>query len=322
MKILAVTVLFNPDPELLLRSVASYAGCVRKVLAWRNSPLPPELEEALLGFGNVELRGDGTNAGIPRALNSALREAAACGCDTLLTMDQDSVWHGFGSFLAAVSAPGAPEGFYSPETRTGDAGASAHADEAAGGSTHADRAPGVSAGDGEAAGTSAHADEAAGASAGDGEAAGEAFHATDTAYTSGMLVPVCIAERIGGWDEDFTVDGVDNEFCLHALSLGIRCWKVGAGWLEHRLGKVEFRRLLGLRFRVYNYPPERLYGIYRNNLVAIRRYSSVSGPFRKLFLHTWGWRRPVRMLLGEKQLAAKLRAILRGLRDSRTGKGC
>lgn len=271
MKILAVTVVYNPSEEMLLRSVASYAGSVAKVMVWRNSPVPSELEKDLSALGCV-FAGDGSNAGISRALNAAWREAVSGGFDALLTMDQDSVWHGFGEFVAAVDYPSAPAGFYSPLICQG-------------GEKPADSAGG--------------------------------FTAVDTAFTSGMLIPLKVLECVGGWDESFLVDGIDNEFCLHALSLGIKCWKCGAGWLEHSLGKVEFKRFLGIRFRIYNYPPERLYGIYRNNLTAIRRYPDVSAGFRRQFLHVWGWRRPIRMLLGERGVCAKWRAIRRGIRDAR-----
>ena len=288
MKILAVTVVFNPSAELLLRSVASYAGSVDRVLVWRNSPLDDGLEEKLRELG-CALAGDGSNAGISHALNAAWREAVSGGFDALLTMDQDSVWHGFGDYLAAIIAPDAPEGFYSPVICQG-------ADFEGGSMPGRGLVPGAPEGNGLDA---------------------SVYSAVDTAFTSGMLIPLKVLERVGGWDEEFLVDGVDNEFCLHALSLGIRCWKCGAGRLEHQLGRVEFKRFLGMRFRVYNYPPERLYGIYRNNLIAIKRYPEVSGSFRRQFLRGWALRMPVRILLGESNRSAKFRTILRGVRAAR-----
>lgn len=266
MKIFAVTVLYEPDPELLRRSLDSYADAVDTVWVWRNSPLPDSLETELLGYGNVVLAGSGENKGIAAALNAAARAASEGGFDTLLTMDQDSVWHGFREFLRITRYDTAPAGYYVPSIN---------------------------------------------------EEAEYMFTPVDTAFTSGMLIPLRVVDRVGGWCEDFFVDGIDNEFCLHALSLGIRAWKTGGGYLEHRLGTVAPKRFLGLRFLTYNYSPERLYGIYRNNLIAIRRYPSVSRRFRSQFLRTWGFRRPLRMLLGEKDLRAKFRSIYRGIRDAK-----
>ena len=280
MKVFAVTVVYEPDPELLLRSVVSYAGWVERVIVWRNSPLPADLEARLQGAGPVVLRGDGTNVGISVALNKAWREAAAEGADALLTMDQDSVWHDFPAYLAAVTGEKAPEGFFCP-------------------AVNPDPAPVKSGKPGQTG------------------IPEQRLLPRLTAFTSGMLIPLQVLDKVGGWCEDFKVDGVDNEFCLHARSLGVGLYQASCGSLEHRLGKVEKKRFLGLAFRVYNYSPERLYGIYRNNLAAIRKYRSVSAPFEREFRRTWFWRRPLRILLGEGEKTKKFIAIFRGIRDSR-----
>ena len=273
MKILAVSVVYQPEEELLLRSIASYADAVDAIWIWRNSSLPAALEDALGRFEGLSQQGNGENVGIAKALNAAARYARENGFDALLAMDQDSVWHNLTGFLAAIEAPDAPEGIYAPLI-----GASP-------------------------------ADET--------DKSADLFSPLETAFTSGMFVPIPVIGKVGGWCEDFLVDGIDNEFCLHALSLGIRCWRVGEGRLEHRLGKVETKRLFGLRFKTYNYSPERLYGIYRNNLLSIKKYPSVSGKFRRQFRSVWFWKRPLRMLLGEQNLKAKFSAIFRGIRDAR-----
>lgn len=278
MRIYAVTVVYEPDPELLLRSVASYVDAVEKVLIWRNSPIPESLEAGLVALGGkVEFRGDGTNVGISRALNVARREMDGAEVDALLTMDQDSIWHHFKDFLNSIETPAAPKGFYAPLVLS--------AQEGEGGKKSLPKA---------------------------------GFVPFDTAFTSGMLIPSEVLERVGGWCEDFLVDGVDNEFCLHAKSLGIQGYQCPSGWLEHSLGKVEFRTLFGLRFRTYNYTPDRLFGIYRNNLLAIKKYPSVSGEFRRRFYRTWLWKRPLRMLLGEPNLKEKFAAIRQGIRAAKT----
>ena len=289
MRVLAICVVYQPQPELLLRSVASYADAVDKVLIWQNSPISESLEDRMVAIwgderGRVEFRGDGSNVGIAVALNVAWREAVAGGYDAVLTMDQDSVWHAFGSFIEAVNSPDAPAGFFAPRILS---------------------KPGIE--DREATGKKAIA----------GESTTTVFAPFDTAFTSGMLVPVQVLEKVGGWCEDFKVDGIDNEFCLHARSLGIQGYRVSSGWLEHALGKVVIKRLFGLRFRTYNYTPDRLFGIYRNNLIAIKKYPSVSRNFRHEFYRTWLWRRPLRMLLGERDLKAKFAAIRRGIRAAR-----
>ena len=139
------------------------------------------------------------------------------------------------------------------------------------------------------------------------------YIASDLLITSGMLVPLRLIERIGGWREDFLVDAVDVDFVLHAKELGIPAWRVGGGWLQQQFGQ---RRKKGL-IHVYDYSPERLYGIFRNHIIVIRRYKGVSGQLRKMFVKRWFVSRPIRILLGEKHAFKKLGAIFRGIRDGK-----
>ena len=117
MKIIAIVTCYHPSLELLLRSLESYVFHVDKLLVWRNSPLPEDLESDLSSRFKAEFRGDGTNVGISTALNVAWKEAAAGNYDFLLTMDQDSVWHGFDAYLSQALAKGHSMCIYSPRTR-------------------------------------------------------------------------------------------------------------------------------------------------------------------------------------------------------------
>ena len=272
MKTLAIVICYRPEPELLLRSVDSYAYQVNKLLVWRNSFLPEDLEHKLSDRFKAEFRGNGTNVGISTALNAAWKEAADGGYDCLLTMDQDSVWHDFDAYLAQASANGLSMCFYSPLPIMM-------------GETPVPESQSL-------------------------------FAPVETAITSGMLIPTSVINLVGGWDNSFKIDAVDLEFCLHARALGATCWRCGAGWLEHRLGDRRRASFLGMRFYIYNYSPERLYGIYRNYIIAFRRYKgAISQKARYSFARTWIRRTPIRILLGEDNKKAKFLAIFRGIRD-------
>lgn len=271
MKIIAIVTCYNPTPELLLKSVASYADHVDKLLIWRNSSLPKELELELSGRFKAEFRGNGTNVGIPVALNAAWQEAVTDNYDGLLTMDQDSIWHDFEAYLTQISANGLSMCFYSPTFKM--------------------------------MGETPHPESTI-------------LTPLDITITSGMLIPISVLNLVGGWDESFKIEAVDVEFCLHARSLGIQCWKCGAGWLEHRLGDRQRASFLGIHYYTYNYSAERLYSIYRNHIIVFRRYKgAISKKARKTFVRICIYRQPVRILLGEKDKWAKLTAILRGIRD-------
>ena len=134
-------------------------------------------------------------------------------------------------------------------------------------------------------------------------------------FTSGMLIPVPILKKLGGWRTDFTVDCLDVDLELRAESMGIHSYRLGEGGLVHRLGK---RRRVWNLFYVYDYPPERLYSIFRNHIIVFREYGSVAEPVLKQFIHSWVLRRIPRIILGERDVRAKLKAISRGIRDGRS----
>ena len=137
------------------------------------------------------------------------------------------------------------------------------------------------------------------------------YEPTDFLITSGMLIALPLLEEIGGWREEFSVDAVDVDFVLRAKSLGIPSFRVGAGRLVQQFGG---RRKKG-GFHIYDYAPERLYGIYRNHILTIRRYGPYAEPLRKMFVRRWIFSRIPRMLLGEKNRWAKWIAIVRGIRN-------
>lgn len=131
---------------------------------------------------------------------------------------------------------------------------------------------------------------------------------------SGMLVPLQAVERTGGWREDFFLDAVDTEFLYHAKSLGIRACHLNAGNLTHSLGKKEVKRFLGKPYTIFDYPPKRLYEIYRNPLIVIRSYPSCTAELKKV-QYKDNRERLVRIFLGEKQKFKKMLAIFKGVRD-------
>ena len=115
MRILAVIVTYYPDVDLLAKNVASIVPGVAGIMIWENTPSPENSRFRLPDNDKVFYAGEGENIGISRALNKAKDYALAEGYDAVLTMDQDSVWHGFEEFLSAVSSSEAPFGLYGPK---------------------------------------------------------------------------------------------------------------------------------------------------------------------------------------------------------------
>lgn len=135
--------------------------------------------------------------------------------------------------------------------------------------------------------------------------------------TSGMLIPIPLLKRIGGWRTDFFVDCLDVDLVLHAETLGIHSYKLGAGSLTHRLGN---RRRVHNLFYTYDYSPERLYFIFRNHIQLFREYGATARPLKRLFIKRWVFHRIPRIVLGEKNVWTKLKAIFKGVRDGLSNK--
>ena len=142
------------------------------------------------------------------------------------------------------------------------------------------------------------------------EALSAPFQPSDFLITSGMLVPVAVLDRLQGWRKDFRVDALDVDLVMRARLAGIPTYKVDAGNLVQQFGKR--RKTHG--FYVYDYSPRRLYDIFRNHILVIRTYPSVSSDLRRMFVKRWVFSRIPRILLGEKGRREKLRAIFRGIR--------
>lgn len=135
------------------------------------------------------------------------------------------------------------------------------------------------------------------------------FEEINMPITSGMLIPVALIDQIGGWNEEFKIDSVDDEFCLHAHMLGIKTFVVNGIVLQHRLGIPVTRKFLRHTITLRNYPPHRLLHIYKNNIILVRKYPQF--PYIRKKLYNW-LKQIIWITLFEGNKAKKLIAILRG----------
>lgn len=90
--------------------------------------------------------------------------------------------------------------------------------------------------------------------------------------TSGMLVSVNTLNMIGGYNQNFKVDGVDIELCLRAKSKGINSYINEAAFLIQKYGTMNDMRFLGKKIHVQNYNAERIKNIFWDNIVLLRIY--------------------------------------------------
>jgi len=95
------------------------------------------------------------------------------------------------------------------------------------------------------------------------------YEEVEIVMTSGNLVYVHNAIKIGGYDTRLFIDEVDHEFCLRGKLNGYRVISLLSTYMNHQLGTSYFKN--GKHIRLYT--PERLYYMMRNYLFIRDKYS-------------------------------------------------
>ncbi len=125
----------------------------------------------------------------------------------------------------------------------------------------------------------------------------------ESVITSGSLVNVQIALKLGGFREDYKIYWVDGEFCYWARLNGYKIRVLHDCTLFHEFGK-QTKTLFG--FTTSNYSPAVYYYLIRNMLWMKREFPK--GVSIKTVLYTLMY--SIRgILLGEKQKCIKLHSI-------------
>lgn len=238
------------------------------------------LESAIRATGATVLR-LGHNFGIARALNVGLQHAREHGFPWLATFDQDSR-----AAAGMLDTMGAALSAYPQPDRIGLIAP-----------VHVDRRSGIVISD-------RYRQDSA-----------PLWHVIRTTMTSGNLVNVAAALEVGGFDDSLFIDYVDNEFCLRLRHRGYRILEAAQARLSHSLGALEVRDLGIVRAGITNHSALRRYYMTRNRLLIWRQYwrwepAWVLRDMRRFLSESAG------IVLFEKDVGAKARMTLRGIRDA------
>lgn len=136
------------------------------------------------------------------------------------------------------------------------------------------------------------------------------FHCHDI-ITSGMLIPVKILNHVGGYNEEFKIDGIDAYFCYSAMNLGYKVYTVKGCILRQQFGNYGFTSFLNHKFTTYNYSASRLFEIYKSQIIIMRRFH-VTSEYKRNFWKNRILKWPIKIMLGEQDKLAKMMAICRG----------
>lgn len=123
--------------------------------------------------------------------------------------------------------------------------------------------------------------------------------------TSGMLIQTSMIKKLRGYNEYFSVDGIDIDFCLRAKENGINSYQTSAGALVQQFGTTI--RKYGLNIRFYN--DKRLESIIKNHIILFKKYKS-KGILREFVEALKNGFLSILFLTNKKKL---FRAICRGI---------
>jgi len=238
-KVLAVVVTYHPDAGLAQRLRALRAE-VGAVLVVDNASPDFAAIEAAAREADCQVIGNRTNLGVAAALNQGADAALAGRFAWLALFDQDS--------LISQGAIAALLGLYDrhPAREAIAVLAMSHRDRATGADYHR---------------------------RGDILEETGGWRSVRTTITSGSLVRREALESLGAFDDRLFIDGVDHDFCLRCRGAGRLVIEARGQVLEHSLGAIARRRVLGRGVPLSNHSAARRYYITRNSLeLSVRHF--------------------------------------------------
>lgn len=97
--------------------------------------------------------------------------------------------------------------------------------------------------------------------------------------TSGSIVRVQYVNNVGGWDNDFFLDGGDIDLNCRLIESGYNVGKLSTAFLTHSVGSRSTLDLYVMKISLLNHSSFRYFLMNRNRLIIIFRYKSLGFPF-------------------------------------------
>lgn len=132
--------------------------------------------------------------------------------------------------------------------------------------------------------------------------------------SSGSLIDIDAAIRVGGFNDNLFIDYVDVDFNQRILNAGYSIVRINDSVLYHELGYSQYHKLLGIRVLVDNHNAIRRYYITRNRLYYAKKYFGNSEYYKERIKV---WLSKIKILLFEENKRDKIQSINRGIRDER-----
>jgi len=137
--------------------------------------------------------------------------------------------------------------------------------------------------------------------------------------TSGNLVNVNLANKIGKFEEKLFIDSVDTEFCLKLQSHGYKIERINSIILNHTLGSKKNIDCLLFKVSTTNHSSIRRYYMTRNRFYVWKKYNKQFPTYVRLE-KILTLKEFIKMLFFEKNKWAKLKMSFKGYIDFRKNK--
>lgn len=105
------------------------------------------------------------------------------------------------------------------------------------------------------------------------ESSNKDFEIVYACMTSASLTNIFAWKKVNGFEEEYFIDYVDNEFCMKLALNGYKVFRTFSCSINHQLGISGEKKIFGkiyVRFTKHN--PLRFYYMSRNNYVFIKKY--------------------------------------------------
>ncbi|MCE5324097.1 glycosyltransferase family 2 protein [bacterium] len=133
-----------------------------------------------------------------------------------------------------------------------------------------------------------------------------------TVITSGTLLSIAAAEKIGPFRDEFFIDHVDDEYCLRARRFDFVCIMTRRPLMVHTSGAPRYHEFRGRRLITSHLPAIRRYYRTRNLVTLIREYRHTNPDWIR-FAVTVRYKETLLMLLFERDKFQKTLAVLLGI---------
>ena len=136
----------------------------------------------------------------------------------------------------------------------------------------------------------------------------------DFVITSGAIYNMDLFSKIGGFDDEYFIDAVDEEICYRARKYGYSTGCIMQANLGQHFGEYKTKKIFGKTIAYSNYSPFRDYYIVRNHIWLVKS-GLLKNEEKKLMLWNYVIAFTFKVLLFEKDKSVKINAIFKGFKD-------